>query len=196
MVQDNPVWQIVDKRTYESMKDKLGMSVQHKPAGKFNHEATSLVQPPGYAYMCSPSQRRNHYGYWRPYGGYFLWHYYRPYYPMRGWLWGRRYTPVRDTMYNSYDANRRSGRTYFGSDDHGRRLYGSNGTVTKRNYASSSYVSTGGFKNTQYVKSGGTYRGSRYVQTSPRASTSRSSSSYRTSSYSRRSGSRSGFGGK
>ena len=88
MVQDDPVWQTVNKRAYESMKDKLGMSVQHKPAGKFDHEAASMVQPPGYNYMCSPSERRNSYGYWRPHGSTFLWYYYRPYYPMRRWHWG------------------------------------------------------------------------------------------------------------
>ena len=203
VVQDVPVWQTVDKSTYESMKEKLGMTVQHKPAGKFDREATSLIQPAGYAQICSVEERRNHYGYWRPYGGYYHWYYYRPYYPMRRWLWGNDYTPVSSRMYNDYDVAQRSGRTYYGKDATGAALYGSNGTVTKQKYRTSKYVSTSGFKSTNYVKTGGTYRGSRYAQrtssTSSRTSSSRTSSS-RTSSYrsssSRSSGSRSSFGGK
>jgi hypothetical protein len=209
MRRDDAMWKTVDKATYESMKDKLGMSVQHKPAGKFDHEATSLIQPPGYAHMCPVEQRRNHYGYWRQRGTVYHWYYYRPYYPMRTWLWGPTYIPVTGRTYNDYDAHRRSGRTYYGRDAAGRPLHGSSGSITKKTYASSRYVTTNGFRNTQYVKSGGTYRGSRYAKpaatarqtTTARSSGSRSgttyrSSSYRSSSYSSRSGSRSSFGGK
>ncbi len=200
LVQSEPAWQTVDKRVYESMKDKLGMSVQHKPAGKFDHEATSLVQPPGYAYIAPVQQHRNHYGYWRHHGGYYHWYYYRPYYRMRSHHWGSSYSPITGPMYDSYDSNRRSGQTYYGSNSLGAPLYGSNGSVTKQNYSSSRFVSSNGFKNTQYAKSGGTYRGSRYApkasaSSSRSTSASRSSSSYRSSS-SRSSGSRSSFGGK
>jgi hypothetical protein len=195
IIKDDAIWQMVDKTTYDSMKNHLGMSVQHKPAGKFDHEATSLVQPPGYAQMCPVSERRNHYGYWRSYGGGYHWLYYRPYYSMRRHYWGSNYSPVTNTMYDSYDSHRRSGQTYFGSDSVGRPLYGSQGSVTKRHHAASQFVSKDGFKNTQYAKSGGTYRGSRFARAAA-TSTSRSSSSYRSSSYSRSSGSRSSFGGK
>lgn len=190
---DEAEWEVATKANYDKMKKYLGMSVLHKPAGKFDHEAASLVQPPGYAYMCPVQQQRNHYGYWhRHRTGYFYWMFYPRYYGMRDRLWGRSYSPVTSQMYGDYDLHRQSGRTYYGRDNMGRSLYGSTGSATKQQYSKSRYVSTNGFSNTQYVKSGGTYRGSRYAT---RTSSTRSGS-YRSSSYSRSSGGRSSFGGK
>lgn len=169
----------VSKAVYESMKKNLGMVVEHKDAGQYDHEAKRSVQPPGYAYMASPQQGRNRYGYWdhRPGGGSF-WVFYGQYALMRDLFWGSGYRPSA-MDYGHYDQSRRAGRTYYGRDDRGQPLYGSRGGVTQTKYKNSKYVRTGGFRSSQYIRSGGSYRGSRYE-----------SSSYRSSS---RSGSR--FGG-
>ena len=187
-------WGQVTKARYEAMKNHLGMVVEEKPAGKYDHEAKRVTQPPGYAYIASRSRERNHYGYWHhgPTGSY--WHWHRPYSYMGGYYWGRAYRPISAGDYGQYAAARSSGRTYTGG---GR--YGSSGAATKSKYAASKYVRTGGFRSTQYVKSGGSYRGSKYVRKpsssyrSSRYSSGSSRSSYRSSS-SRSSGSRSGGG--
>jgi uncharacterized membrane-anchored protein YhcB (DUF1043 family) len=182
----------VTKSTYESMKDNLGMVVEHKPAGKYDHESTKVVQPVGYAYIAPVEQKTNRYGHWeRRSGGSSFWVFYGQYSLMRNLLGmgSSRYSAVTPSMYRGYESNTRSGRAYYGRDEFGRNRYGSNGAVTKKSYASSKYVSTGGFKNSRYVKSGGTYSGSQYA---PRPTSSRPSSSYRTSSV--RSGSRSSGG--
>lgn len=181
-------WETVNKAEFEQLKDKLGMVVAHKDAGKYDHEATDLVQPPGYAYMCPPDQHRNRYGYWHTAHGRSMWRYHNHYGFMPG-LWGMGRHRVTGGMYNGYSSSLRSGSTFFGSGPSGMPLYGSDGTTTRQHYASSRYVQTNGFKNTRYVQSGGKYRGSRYQQ-----SRSYRSSSYRSSS--RSSGSRSFFGGK
>lgn len=182
----------VTKSTYDSMKKNLGMVVEHKPAGKYDHESTKAVQPVGYAYMAPVAQKTNRYGHWeRQSGGSSFWVFYGQYSLMRNVLGmgSSRYAPVTSSMYRDYGSNTRSGRAYYGRDNFGRNRYGSNGTVTKKSYASSKYVSTGGFKNSQYVKSRGTYRGSQYAR---RSTSSRSRSSFRSSSS--RSGSRSSGG--
>lgn len=166
----------VTKAEYEAMKKNLGMTVAHKPAGKYDHEAEKTVQPGGYAYIAEPGQR-NRYGYWN--GGFWVW--YGQYALMRDLFWGPSYRRIGIDDYSSYSRHRSTGRTYYG--DGGNR-YGSAGTATRTKYGSSRYVQTNGYANSRYERSGGTYRGSRYE------SRSRSSSS-RSGGYSR-SGSRSG----
>jgi uncharacterized protein YpuA (DUF1002 family) len=183
--------QMVSKSTFESMKKNLGMTVEHKPAGKYDHEAERGTQPPGYAYMCQPSQHRNGYGHWDRRGGTSFWVFYGQYALMRDLFWGRRYGYVTTNHYGGYYRHRQAGRTYYGRDEMGRQRYGSNGTVTRTNYSSSKYARTDGFRNSRYVKSGGKYRGSRHE--TPRARTTRGASSYRSS---RSSGSRSSYRGK
>lgn len=181
-------WQMVSKSTFESMKKNQGMAVEHKPAGKYDHEAERVTQPPGYAYMCRPDQQRNRYGHWDRGGGTSFWVFYGQYALMRNVFGGPRYGHVTVNNYGGYDRARQSGRTYYGRDSAGQQRYGSSGSVTKSRYSSSQYVRTNGFSNSRYVRSKGTYRGSRYEQ--PRRTSS--SRSYRSS---RSSGSRS-FGGK
>jgi len=181
-------WQRVPKARYEAMKKSLGMVVEEKPAGKYDHEAKRVTQPPGYSYIASRTTGRNHYGYWHHGPTGWFWHWHRPYGYMGRYYWGPGYRPISASDYGQYTTHRAANRTYTGG---GR--YGSAGTATKSKYASSKYVRTGGFRSTQYVKSGGTYRGSRYARPSRTSgSSSGSRSSYRSSSY-RSSGSR--FGG-
>ena len=176
--QTNRARMAVAKTVYESMKNNLGMVVEHKPAGMYDHEATRTIQPPGYAYVASPQQGRNRYGYWdhRPGGGSF-WVFYGQYALMRDLFWGSGYRPISATDYGYYDQARRSRQAYYGRDDRGRPMYGSSGSVTQTKYKNSKYVRTGGYRSSRYVQSGGTYRGSRYESRSYRSS-SRSGSRF------------------
>ena len=184
--------QVISKSTFESMKQNLGMAVEHKPAGKYDHEAERNIQPPGYAYMCPPSQHRNRYGYWDRRDGSSFWVFYGQYALMRHLFWGPRYRHMTFGDYGGYYRSRQAGRTYYGRDEMGRQRYGSNGTVTRTNYSSSKYARTDGFRNSQYVKSKGKYRGTRYETQRARTTRSSGERSYRTR---RSTGSRS-WGGK
>lgn len=187
----------VNEKVYKSMEPHLGMVVEHKPAGKFDREAEKVIQPPGYAYMCPPEQKRNRYGYWEQRNGSNFWVFYGQYALMRELFWGNSYRGgwVSGDSYRDFSRSRRLGKPYYGKTDSGQSRFGKSGTFTRSRYQDSKYVKTGGFKNSQYVKSGGTYKGSRY---SSRSSSYRSSSSSRSgssrSSFSSRSRSRS-FGG-
>lgn len=178
-------WQTVSKSVWETMKGNLGMVVAHKPAGKYDHEATQLVQPAGYAYMCPPQQVRNHYGYWeRHHTGHHYWRFYGQYAFMRSMMGMGHHgiSPISGLMWNNYHSYHRSGRTWYGRDEFGRNRYGSDGLVTRQSLSGAMFVATNGFRNTQYVKSGGTYRGSRYA-TPTRTTSSSSSNRYSGSRY-------------
>ena len=178
-------WHQVSSSDYKKMEKVLGMAVERKSAGMYDHEAERIAQPAGYAYMAPPSQERNQYGHWQHGSGGSFWVFYGQYAFMRNMFWGPRYyRPTYSRDYNNYRATSRAGRTYYGTDASGKPRYGTGGSFTNSRYASSSYNRTGGFRNSRYVTSGGTYRGSR-------ASSSSRTMSVRGSS--RSSGSR--FGG-
>ncbi len=186
----------VTRSKYEAESSNLGMVVEHKAAGLFDREVEKRVEPPGYAYMCPPSENRNRYGYWNRSGGSSFWVFYGRYALMRDLFWGRSYYGrgfVTGTHYGDYRSSRRLGRTYYGRDPSGKAQFGKNGSFTRTRFSDSKYVKSGGFRNSSYMKSGGTFRGSRYTKPSrSSSSTSRSSRSY---SSSRRTSSRSRFGG-
>ena len=168
-------WVRVSSSEYKAMEKFLGMAVEHKSAGKYDHEAEKIAHPAGYAYMAHPDQGRNQYGYWqRRAGGGSFWAFYGQYAFMRSMFWGPGYyRPTYAGDYNNYYSSYRSGRTYYGRDGLGRPRYGTGGTFTNTRYPNSAYNRTGGFRNSRYMQSGGTYRGSRYEYS--RASTARSS---------------------
>lgn len=181
-------WVNVDKSRYLSMEKNLGMTIEHKPAGKYDSEATKIVQPGGYAYMASPEERHNRYGYWRGSGGSSFWVFYGQYAFMRSLFWGPSYYPIGVSHYRGYRSAYGSGRSWYGRNSSGRPLYGSQGSRTRSTYANSKYRRNNGYKSTQFVKSGGTYRGSKYA---PKSS---SRSSYSSSRYSSGRSSRRSFG--
>ena len=197
----------VDKATFEKLKENLGMVVASKPLGKFDTEAERVPQPPGYAYMCPPSQGRNRYGEWRQDGsGGSFWSWYGQYAFMgmlMGGVSGRVFAP----HYSDYRNHRSRGKTYYGSSggsglgrggsagaglggllgglmgsrSSGQR-YGTAGSVTQKSYGNTSkYLKSDGFSRSKYVRSGGSYRGSRY---SSSGGGYRSRSSSRSSGYS------------
>jgi hypothetical protein len=167
-------WRQVSESEYKAMEKNLGMTVEHKSAGKYDHEVVRVAQPAGYAYIAPRSQGRNQYGEWRSGSGGSFWVFYGQYALMRTLFWGPRYDrPIYANDYDRYSRHHRYGRTYYGTDATGRMRYGAGGSFTSSRYASSNYNRSGGFKSSRYVQSGGTYRGSRYETRTSRSSASR-----------------------
>ena len=162
---EREAWVQVSKATFDALEGKLGMSVARKPAGKYEEEAETLVQPAGYSYLAPPGQS-NQYGHWRrdSHGGSF-WAFYGQYMFMRSLFWGSAYRPILPNDYSGYRRSHTSGRTYYGRTAAGRPRYGTNSRMAASRYRSSRYVRSGGYRNSYYKQSGGNlrgYRSSRY----------------------------------
>ncbi|HWE52360.1 MAG TPA: hypothetical protein VG273_21370 [Bryobacteraceae bacterium] len=155
-------WADVSASSYRSVENDLGMSIAHKDAGLYDSEAVDVAQPPGFAYMATPEQGRNQYGYWSQAGGQSVWTWLPEYLLMRELFWGPRYQPVYINEYHGYQNAMRSGRTYYGQESPvAPPKYGSHGTFTEQHYSGSRYVQSGGFKGSGYSSSGGAAEGVR-----------------------------------
>jgi len=155
-------WVDVPASSYRAVENDLGMVIAHKDAGLFDSEAQNNVQPPGFAYIASPEQGSNQYGYWSHSGGQSVWTFLPEYLLMRELLWGHGYRPIYVNEYNGYQMARRSGQTYYGRETPASPpKYGSHGTFTAQRYASSRYVQSGGY-------SGSAYASNRSATPSPR----------------------------
>jgi hypothetical protein len=147
-------WVEVPASTYRSLENDLGMTLAHKDAGIYDSEAQNQVQPPGFAYIATPEQGSNQYGYWSHSGGQSVWTFLPQYLIMRELLWGHSYRPIVINEYNGYRTAQRSGRVYYGQETPASPpKYGSHGTFTGQNYANSRYVQSGGFKGSAYSSS-------------------------------------------
>jgi hypothetical protein len=144
-------WVDVSPSAYHAVDNDLGMAIAHKDAGLFDSEAQTTAQPPGFAYIASPSQGSNQYGYWTHSGGQSFWTFLPQYLIMRELLWGHHYQPIYINEYYGYSTALRSGRTYYGNETPAAPpKYGSRGTFTQQGYAGSRYVQSGGFKGSAY----------------------------------------------
>ena len=140
-------WQDVPASQYRAVENDLGMAISHKDAGMYDSEATTVAQPPGFAYMATPEQGRNQYGYW----DHGIWTWLPEYLIMRELFWGPRYVPIYVNEYNGYYTARNLGRSYYGaSTPAAPPKYGSHGTFTEQRYAGSRYVQSGGFGGSRY----------------------------------------------
>jgi outer membrane murein-binding lipoprotein Lpp len=149
-------WTDVSASAYRSVENDLGMSIAHKDAGLYDSEAVNIAQPPGFAYMATPEQGRNQYGYWSNAGGGSVWTWLPEYLIMRELFWGPRYQPIYINEYHGYQTAMRSGRPYYGQETPAAPpKYGSHGTFTEQHYSSSRYVQSGGFKGSAYSSSRG-----------------------------------------
>jgi hypothetical protein len=165
----------------DSLKDDVGMDIEHKAAGAFDTETQRVPQPPGFAYMAPPGQR-NQYGYWEQHNGTSVWTWLPQYLLLRELLWNHHYTPIPSYEYDGYWSARRSGTTYYGRTYSGPDTqapsapkYGTHGTFTTGQYAGSRYQNKGGtYRDSQYQNQGGGYRSSGYANR-PSAGPSRSS---------------------
>ncbi len=145
-------WVEIPKATYQVCENNIGMSVAHKPVGKYDSEADEVPEPAGFAYM-APVGERNQYGYWDHSGGGNFWVFYGQYALLRDLLWGHSYRPIPSYEWESYRTARSSGQTYYGRDEAaGVPKYGTHGTFTQQHYAESRYVrSAGGYSGSKYA---------------------------------------------
>ena len=149
---DDEKWVTVPEPTFLSVQNDLGMSIGHKDAGQFDSDAQTVPQPPGFAYMATPEQGRNQYGYWSNEGGHSVWTWLPAYFIMRDLLWGHDYRPIVIDDYRGYRSYRDMGRTWYGqTTPEAPPRYGSHGTFTEKHYASSRYVQSGGFRGSGYA---------------------------------------------
>jgi hypothetical protein len=154
-------WVQVPKTTYEGMKDNLGMAIAHKPAGKFDSEADQTPQPAGFAYVATPAQGRNQYGYWERRDGRDFWVFYGQYALMRDLLFNRDYRPLETRDWDGYRSSRERGQTYYGQDKKAPQ-YGTGSATTQQRYSGSTFDRNGGFKDSKYASKSGNYRDSEY----------------------------------
>ncbi len=160
-------WNDVSASSFRSVENDLGMSIAHKDAGLYDSEAVTTAQPPGFAYMATPEQGRNQYGYWSQSGGQSVWTWLPEYFLMRELFWGPRYQPIYINEYHGYQNAMRSGRTYYGQESPAAPpKYGSHGTFTEQRYSGSRYVQSGGFKGSGYASSRGAAESSRSAPSS------------------------------
>jgi hypothetical protein len=154
-------WTTVSEASFHAVENDLGMAIAHKDAGHFDSEAENTPQPPGYAYVASPEQGSNQYGYWTHSGGESLWTFLPQYLLLRELLWNRDYRPVAAGDYGAYRMAQRSGSSYYGQQTPASPpKYGSHGTFTQTHYADSRYVQAGGFKGSAYAARGSGVNGS------------------------------------
>jgi hypothetical protein len=148
-------WVEIPRSTYQVSENNIGMSVAHKPVGKYDSEADEVPEPAGFAYM-APVGERNQYGYWDHSGGGNFWVFYGQYALMRDLLWGHSYRPIPSYEWESYRTARSSGQTYYGRDEAaGAPKYGTHGTFTQQHYAESRYMrSAGGYSSSKYATGG------------------------------------------
>jgi hypothetical protein len=148
-------WVEIPRATYQVCENNIGMSIAHKPEGKYDTEVDEVAEPAGFAYM-APVGERNQYGYWDHGSGGSFWVFYGQYALMRDLLWGHSYRPIPSYEWESYRTARTSGQTYYGRDEAaGAPKYGTHGTFTQQHYADSRYVrSSGGYGNSKYATGG------------------------------------------
>jgi hypothetical protein len=145
-------WNDITAPQYHAVENDLGMTIAHKDAGLFDSEASTQPQPPGFAYIATPEQGRNQYGYWDNSGGHSVWTWLPEYLIMRELFWGHSYQPIYINEFNGYRTAVRSGRTYYGRETPAAPpKYGSHGTFTTQRYAGSRYVQSGGFSGSGYA---------------------------------------------
>jgi len=148
-------WVEIPRATYQVCENNIGMSVAHKPAGKYDTEVDEVAEPAGFAYM-APVGQRNQYGYWDHSNGGNFWVFYGQYALMRDLLWGHSYRPIPSYEWESYRTARSSGQTYYGRDEAaGVPKYGTHGTFTQQHYSESRYMrSAGGYSSSKYASGG------------------------------------------
>ena len=159
-------WQPVDRAEYREAERTMGMTVERKPAGKYDSEAERSVQPPAYAYVAPPGQR-NSYGSWD--GG--VWHWLPEYLILSQMLHMNRPVVITHGDYDAYRSARQRGEIFYGRNDEYRSTWrGGSGTGPSSSsgwykerpktygssgYSGSKYQSKGGFSGSKYQSRGG-----------------------------------------
>jgi hypothetical protein len=157
-------WVEVSRAQYQAMERDLGMSIEHKAAGKYDVESERTAQPAGFAYMAPPGQT-NRYGYWDNSGGHSFWVWYGQYALMRDLLFNRYYRPIDPYEYDRYRYYQERRQTYYGNEPgaSGGAKYGTGGTATQERYSGSTFAKSGGFKDSKYASKPGGFSDSKYA---------------------------------
>lgn len=145
-------WQNVPPEQWHLVENDVGMTIAHKPLGKFDSEADLTAEPPGFAYVASPQEGRNQYGYWEHSNGGSFWHWLPEYLILSSLLSNNHpYQPIPSYEWDRYRQAQSSGQTWYGRDEtSGAPKYGSHGTFTQQRYGNSRYVQSGGFSASKY----------------------------------------------
>ncbi|HEX4166815.1 MAG TPA: hypothetical protein VHZ55_15220 [Bryobacteraceae bacterium] len=146
-------WQTISGQQWRGLEHNIGMTLAHKDFGLYDSEANTVPEPPGFAYMATPEQGRNQYGYWEHRDGGSFWTWLPEYLILRDVLWHHSYQPVPSADWTRYQQAQRTGTTYYGRSETGVAKYGSTGTFTQKSYADSRYVQHGGFTASKYANS-------------------------------------------
>jgi hypothetical protein len=173
-------WQPVDRAQYRQAEKQIGMTVERKPAGKYDSEAERSVQPPEYSYVAPPGQR-NSYGYWD--GG--MWHWLPQYLILSHMLNMSRPVVITSGDFDAYQSARRRGDVFYGRHDEYRASrsgsgwsWGSSGSSSSPStpssssgwykerpkdygssgYGGSKYQSRGGYSGSKYQSKGGGFK--------------------------------------
>lgn len=149
-------WEPIARARAEDLERNTGMVIAHKPAGKYDSEAESGPQAPGYRYI-APAGQANMYGAWN--NG--VWTWLPQYLIMSQLLRGPSYPPITTGDYGSYQSARQRGEVFYG---HSRPSGGSTLRRTMDRFRTGS-SSGGGFwreREQPRASSGGGYSGSRY----------------------------------
>ncbi|MBI4906688.1 MAG: hypothetical protein HY820_23875 [Acidobacteria bacterium] len=151
-------WERIEPAQSRRLERNVGMVIGHKPAGKYDSEADSGAQAPGYAYV-APHGQSNSYGGWH--NG--VWTWLPQYLILSHMLRGPSMPPIMSGDYGSYQRARDRGEIFYG---HSTR--GSGGSVRRTmdrvsggSPRQEEHTSGGGFSGSRY-QSRGTYAGSRY----------------------------------
>ena len=148
-------WEPIQPAQREQLERNVGMVIAHKPAGKYDSEADSGPQAPGYAYI-APQGQANAYGSWN--NG--VWTWLPQYLILSQMLRGPSMPPVTMGDYGSYQRARQRGEVFYG------HRTSSSGGVLRRTIdrIRGGSSSGGGFwrEREQPQAVGGGYRGSRY----------------------------------
>jgi hypothetical protein len=156
-------WVDVTPAQYQAMEKDLGMTIEHKPAGKYDTESERVAQPAGFAYMAPPGQS-NQYGHWEQSNGTSFWVFYGQYALMRDLLFNHSYRPLEYREYHDYYTYRQRNETYYGRDAATQApKYGTSGTATQEHYSGSTFAKSGGFKDSKYASKPGGYSSSQYA---------------------------------
>lgn len=158
-------WVKVSEDDFYDNLENVGMAIETKPIGVFEHEATDVATPPGMSYVNNPE-----YGQWKTNSnGDKFWEFYARWH-MYNMMFGNHYYTY--GMYTDYHTNYYArGRAYYGT---GNRRYGTTGNIRGRGYSNTNYSrrfannSRSSFnkngvrsytKSQASVRAGGSYRG-------------------------------------
>ena len=145
-------WEPLAGAEAAQMERNVGLVIARKPAGKYESEAESSVQAPGYAYVAPPGQA-NAYGSWN--NG--VWSWLPQYLLLSQMLRGPSVPPITMGDYGSYQRARQRGEVYYRGS--ARTSGGGLRGVMDRVRSGSS---GGGFWRERAASQPGGYRGSRY----------------------------------